>query len=50
MKVDFEWNRPVQTIAGDIIDEDVQLFTANEAKRLMDKYVPADELMLAQNM
>lgn len=50
MKVDFEWNRPIQAIAGDIIDEDVQLFTANEAKRFMDKYVPADELMLAQNV
>lgn len=38
-------------IAGEVAGgRDGMLFLANEAKRLMDPYVPADNLMLAQNV
>ena len=50
MRVDFEWKKPTPQIAKEIINSDVQLFMANEAKRLMDPYVPARNLMLAQNV
>ena len=50
MRVDFEWNKPVSQIAKDIINSDVQLFMANECKRQMMPYVPAQNLVLAQNV
>lgn len=50
MRVDFEWKKRPSQIAKEIINSDVQLFTANEAKRLMDPYVPARNLVLAQNV
>ena len=50
MRVDFEWKKRPSQIAKEIINSDVQLFMANEAKRLMNPYVPADKLMLAQNV
>lgn len=50
MRVDFEWKKRPSQIAKEIINSDVRLFMANEAKRLMDPYVPADKLMLAQNV
>ncbi|MBQ8640432.1 MAG: hypothetical protein IJ468_14915 [Lachnospiraceae bacterium] len=50
MKLTFEWNQPIPTVSKQIIDRDVLLFEANEAKRLMDPYVPADKLILAQKV
>lgn len=50
MRVDFEWNKPVSQIAKEIINSDVQLFLANECKRQMEPYVPAQNLILAQNV
>lgn len=41
MKMDFKWNRPMAAIMADYTGDDAQLFLANEAKRLMDQYVPA---------
>ena len=46
---DFVWERSPEQVAGRIISPDVRLFAANEAKRFMDPYVPADTLALAQN-
>lgn len=49
--VKVEWNRPVKQIAEKAAGGDAgALFLANEAKRLMDPYVPADNLVLAQNV
>lgn len=50
MKVDFKWNRPPKAVAGDFTGDREQLFVANEAKRLMDPYVPAKNLVLAKNV
>lgn len=50
MKVEFKWYKPVSTIAIEAAAGDKGLlFLANEARRLMDPYVPADNLVLAQN-
>ena len=46
---DFVWERSPEQVAGRIVSPDVRLFAANEAKRFMDSYVPADTLALAQN-
>lgn len=47
----FKWNEPIPKIAaGAVGDPGVQLFIANEAKRLMDPYVPALNLVLVQNV
>lgn len=51
MRIDFEWNKPEPQISGEVTKgEKGLLFLANEAKRLMDPYVPADNLMLAQDV
>lgn len=51
MKADFIWNRPVSEIAYERSGGDSgRLFLANECKRLMDPYVPARNLVLAQNV
>ena len=51
MRLSFSWNRPVIQIAKERTgDAEGLLFLANEAKRLMDPYVPADNLVLAQNV
>lgn len=50
MKTKFKWNKPVKKIAGEALNGDEGLlFLANEAEKLMDPYVPADNLVLAQN-
>lgn len=47
----FKWDKPVDKIAEDITGGDKgALFLANEAKRLMDPYVPANDLVLAQKV
>lgn len=48
MKTDFKWNRPIEAITKDFSSDDAQLFLANEAKRLMDPYVPALNLGLSK--
>lgn len=51
MKTEFKWNKPPAQIAKEKTGgDDGLLFLANEAKRLMDPYVPADNLVLAQNV
>lgn len=48
---DFRWNRPLDKVINDITGGDKgALFLANEAKRLMDPYVPANDLVLAQRV
>lgn len=50
MKVDFKLNNSPEQISDRILDDKAKLFLANEARRLMDPYVPADNLVLAQNV
>lgn len=51
MSIEFKWNKPIPQIAKEATGGDrTQLFMANEAKRLMDPYVPARNLVLAQNV
>lgn len=51
MRMDFHWNRPESRIAYDRSGGAAgRLFLANEARRLMDPYVPAKNLILAQNV
>lgn len=51
MDVDFRWNKPVPQIAEEALGGDrTLLFMANEAKRLMDPYVPALNMGLSQNV
>lgn len=50
MKTEFIWNRPPAAIIKEKTKGDAGLlFLANEAKNLMDPYVPAQNLVLAQN-
>ncbi len=51
MDSDFRWNRPIPLITREALGGDrTLLFMANEAKRLMDPYVPALNMGLAQNI
>lgn len=51
MSVDFKWNKPIPQITKEATGGDrTLLFMANEAKRLMDPYVPALEMMLSTNV
>lgn len=51
MQLNFKWNHPTSEIAYQRSGGDQgRLFLANEAKRLMDPYVPALNLVLAQNV
>lgn len=51
MGVDFKWNKSVAEITREAMGgEQTLLFMANEAKRLMDPYVPALNMELAQNV
>lgn len=51
MGIEFRWNRPVpEIVKGATGGDKTLLFMANEAKRLMDPYVPALNLALAQNV
>ncbi len=51
MSVGFKWNKPVQQVVNESSGgKNGLLFLANEAKKLMDPYVPADSLALAQNV
>ena len=49
--IDFRWNKPIPWIAKEAIGgERTLLFMANEAKRLMNPYVPAMNMGLSQNV
>lgn len=51
MDLVFKWNRPVVKIISEKTGgRDGQLFLANTAARFMDPYVPADNLVLTQNI
>lgn len=51
MKLDFHWSDSVDHMAQKKTGgRQGMLFLANEAARLMDPYVPADNLVLAQNI
>lgn len=50
MKTSFKWSRSIEAISGDFTGKEVQLFLANEAKKLMDPYVPARNLSLSRNV
>ena len=52
MKVRFQWNKPMKQIISEKTGgKKGNLFLANEAKRLMDPYVPASQnKMLSQNV
>lgn len=48
--VDFVWEKSIDQVINDRINSNTQLFMANEFKKLMDPYVPADQLILAQDV
>lgn len=51
MSVEMKWNKSIPQIISEATGGSrTQLFMANEAKRLMDPYVPALNLVLAQNV
>ena len=51
MSMTFQWNKPVAAIAKEATGGNkILLFMANEAKRLMDPYVPAKNMVLSQNV
>lgn len=51
MSIQFRWNRPTRQIMNEATGgKQTLLFMANEAKRLMDPYVPALNMVLAQNV
>lgn len=51
MKTEFKWNKPIGQITEETTGGNAGLlFLANEAKRLMDPYVPAENMMLSQNV
>ncbi len=50
MKMEFNWNKPIKALAFEKTGGSKgRLFLASESKRLMDPYVPAKNLVLAQN-
>lgn len=50
IKGEFQWIKRPDEIAERIINSDTNLFLANEARRLMEPYVPADDLVLSRNV
>lgn len=51
MGTKFKWNKPIPKIVAEATGGNrTQLFMANEAKRLMDPYVPALNMDLSQNV
>lgn len=50
VKIEFRWDKPKPLIAREKTGGSKgRLFLANKAKKFMDPYVPADNLVLAQN-
>lgn len=51
MSVEFKWNKPVTQITKEATGGSrTLLFMANEARRLMEPYVPARNMILSQNV
>lgn len=50
VKFKFSWNTMPEAILKRIFDDNAKLFIANEARKLMNPFVPADNLVLAQNV
>lgn len=51
MSTEMRWNKPIPQIAKEATGGNrTLLFMAQEAKRLMDPYVPARDLVLAKNV
>ena len=51
MKTNFQWNKPIKQITQEATGGNrTLLFMASEAKRLMDPYVPARNMVLARNV
>ena len=51
MKTKFQWNKPIKQITQEATGGNrTLLFMASEAKRLMDPYVPARNMVLARNV
>lgn len=51
MKLEFDWNKSLKQLQWDKTGgEDGRKFLANQAKAFMNPYVPADELILSQNV
>lgn len=51
MKTTFRWNKPVSQIAKEATGGNrTLLFMANEARRLMNPYVPARNMVLSRNV
>ena len=51
MKVKFDWKKPPKALAKEkVCGRENMLFLANQAAKFMDPYVPADNLVLAQNI
>lgn len=51
MALSFKWNRSIKSILRDCTKGDEgRLFLANEFKKIMDPFVPANNLVLAQNV
>lgn len=51
MSINFKWNKPIPAIVKEAAGGNkTLLFAANEAKRLMDPYVPAMNMVLSQNV
>ena len=50
VRIDFEWNKAPDEIVKERINSNTLLFMANEAKRFMDPYVRASNLVLAKNV
>lgn len=51
MKVKFDWKKPPKALAKEkVCGKENMLFLANQAAKFMDPYVPADNLVLAQNI
>ena len=50
VETEFQWIKKPDDIVDEYINSNSLIFLANEARRLMVPYVPADNLMLAQNV
>ena len=51
MKTTVKWNKPINQIVDEATGgKQTLLFMASEARRLMDPYVPAQDMLLSQNV
>ena len=51
MEITFSWNKPIAQIADEATGgKQTLLFMASEAKRMMEPYVPARDMVLSRNV